>query len=32
LPAGRGVIGLRQVDEMALRPGRVAGANPEHIA
>ena len=22
LPAGRGVIGLRQVDEMALRPGR----------
>ena len=31
LPSGRRVIGLRQVDEMALGPGRLVGANTEHL-
>jgi len=31
LPSGRHVIGLCQVDEMALRPGRLVGANPERL-
>ncbi|MCA1704738.1 MAG: hypothetical protein LC808_16330 [Actinobacteria bacterium] len=31
LPSGRRVIGLCQVDEMALWPGRLVGANPERL-
>jgi hypothetical protein len=31
LPSGQRVIGLRQVDEMALGPGRLVGANPERL-
>ena len=31
LPSGQRVIGLRQVDEMALGPGRLVGANTEHL-
>jgi len=31
LPSGRRAIGLCQVDEMALWPGRLVGANPESL-
>jgi len=31
LPSGQRVIGLRQVDEMALGPSRLVGANPERL-
>jgi len=31
LPSGQRVIGLCQVDEMALWPGRLVGANPERL-